>query len=243
MLRYDHFEDHLHRLWTSVHIGWMVSLSTQINKRLPGPFFTLPGQHFGIEVDVAAMQRLEDDPKTRGWKPTWTPPYSDGEGKIAIAEDELEILIHNRDATDVQLVGAIEFISPANKDRPESRDAFVSKVHAYLQRGIGVCLVDIVTNKSGNLHNDLMDRLNLPNLTLDSDIYTTSYKVTGKKGRGKLETWRRPLEIGKEIPTMPLWLYGGICIPLPLDETYEQTCLDLLVQKWTDSFKRVPAPV
>ena len=202
--------------------------------------FPLIGKRLGIEVDVAALERLEDNPKTKGWKSTWTPPYSDADGEIAIEEDELEILIHNRDATDVQLVGAIEFVSPANKDRPESRDAFVSKVHAYLQRGVGVVIVDIVTNKPGNLHNDLMDRIGLPGLAIEGDIYTTSYKVTGKKGRGKLETWRRPLEIGEPIPTMPLWLYGGICIPVPLDEAYSEACDELRVSEWAETFDRSP---
>jgi hypothetical protein len=221
----------------------MTYLSAACGKKLPKYYFTLPGQHFGIEVDVAALERLEHDPKTRGWKPPeWNAPYSDGDGEIAIEEDELEILIHNRDATDVQLVGAIEFVSPANKDRPESRDAFVSKVHAYLQRGVGVVIVDIVTNKSGNLHNELVERVGLPKLTVDGDIYTTAYKVTGKKGRGKMEVWRRPLEIGQPIPTMPLWLYGGICIPVPLDESYEEACRELRVQDWADSYKRVLAP-
>jgi hypothetical protein len=51
-----------------------------------------------------------------------------------------------------RLVAAIELISPSNKDRPESRRAFVGKVAALLQRGVCVSLVDVVTIRDFNLY-------------------------------------------------------------------------------------------
>jgi hypothetical protein len=36
-------------------------------------------------------------------------------------------------------------VSPANKDRDETRRAFIAKCAAYLQRGIGLIVVDIRT--------------------------------------------------------------------------------------------------
>jgi hypothetical protein len=38
-------------------------------------------------------------------------------------------------------VGAIELVSPSNKDRPAERDAFVSKCASYLQQGVGLVIV------------------------------------------------------------------------------------------------------
>ncbi len=55
-----------------------------------------------------------------------------------------------------QLVAAIEFVSPANKDRPESRDAFVAKCAALLRKGIAVSVVDVVTIRRFNLYAQLM---------------------------------------------------------------------------------------
>jgi hypothetical protein len=43
------------------------------------------------------------------------------------------------------LVAAVEIVSPANKDRPENRRAFVTKGAALLQQGVCVSLVDLVT--------------------------------------------------------------------------------------------------
>jgi hypothetical protein len=50
------------------------------------------------------------------------------------------------------LVAAIEPISPSNKDRPESRRAFVGTVGALVQRSVCVALVDVVTIRDFNLY-------------------------------------------------------------------------------------------
>src|SRR3989442_1570982 len=54
---------------------------------------------------------------------------------------------------------AAELVSPGNKDRPETRQAFAAKCVSYLTRGIGLIVVDIVTNRLANLHNDVMKLL------------------------------------------------------------------------------------
>ena len=53
-------------------------------------------------------------------------------------------------------MGAIELVSPVNKDRAEARLAFAAKCVSYLTRGIGLIAVDIVTNHLANLHNEVM---------------------------------------------------------------------------------------
>ena len=44
------------------------------------------------------------------------------------------------------LVGAIELISPANKDSPAERRAFVAKCASYLHAGVSLVLLDVVTS-------------------------------------------------------------------------------------------------
>jgi hypothetical protein len=39
-----------------------------------------------------------------------------------------------------------------------------------------------------------------------------------------LETWAHPLELGRALPTLPLWLAGNLAVPLELDASYEETC-------------------
>ena len=69
--------------------------------------------------------------------------------------DDIEVQVFAT-VTGATLVGAIELVSPGNKDRPETRRAFAAKCVSYLTRGIGLIVVDIVTNRLANLHNEVM---------------------------------------------------------------------------------------
>ena len=60
-----------------------------------------------------------------------------------------------------QLAGAVELVSPANKDRPLHREALVSKCVTYLQAGIGLVLVDVVTELPADFHRELLLRLDM----------------------------------------------------------------------------------
>ena len=72
--------------------------------------------------------------------------------------DDIEVQVFST-STGATLVAAIELVSPGNKDRPETRGAFAAKCVSYLTRGIGLIVVDIVTNRLANLHNEVMTLL------------------------------------------------------------------------------------
>ena len=48
---------------------------------------------------------------------------------------------------------------PANKDRPSHRQAFALKCASYLHDNISVMIVDVVTERHGNLHAELLQLL------------------------------------------------------------------------------------
>ena len=56
-----------------------------------------------------------------------------------------------------RLVAAVEIVSPANKDRPEHRRAFVAKCAALLQEQVSVTIVDLVTTRHFNLYGELLE--------------------------------------------------------------------------------------
>ncbi|MBY0456241.1 MAG: hypothetical protein K2V38_02770 [Gemmataceae bacterium] len=58
-----------------------------------------------------------------------------------------------------RLVAAVELVSPANKDRESHRRAFATKCAGYLAQGIALIVVDVVTNRSGNLHAEILEVL------------------------------------------------------------------------------------
>ena len=131
-----------------------------------------------------------------------------------------------------RLVAALEIVSPSNTDRPENRRAFVSKCAALLQKRVSVAIVDIVTTRTSNLYDELMDFLRQSDHFL-ADAYPPLYAVSCRCVRdgdvGLLETWTRPLTLGQPLPTLPLWLADNLAVPVELEHSYEETCRGLRI--------------
>src|SRR5439155_27013513 len=60
---------------------------------------------------------------------------------------------------DRRLMAAVEIVSPANKDRPESRQLFVAKCFNLLSNGVCLSIVDLVTICPFNLYTELLELL------------------------------------------------------------------------------------
>ena len=228
----DHFRPPLSDLrhWESFHSAWANCIAEALNKGL------LPQEYFaevevtlgsGIEVDVAAFESAS---RSRGAVPaatavlprTWTPPAPTAI-LPAIFPDSIEVRVFQSEAGP-RLVGALELVSPGNKDRPEARRAFAAKCSSYLQRGIGLVVVDVVTSRSANLHADLVQmvagggQLAGPHALL----HATAYRPVRREAREEVEVWQEALTIGGNLPDMPLFLDKGLCLPIDLQGTYAE---------------------
>jgi hypothetical protein len=199
---------------------------------LPPGYFAETQMHFGgrVEVDVATLQRQGAEAGSA----------TDGNGGIAVATstatavlmmpavfpDEMEVrIIHTADGP--TLVGAIEFVSPRNKDRPEARRAFAAKCAAYLQAGVGLVLVDVVTARRANLHDELITLLEqeaIYRFPVEAVLYTVAYRPVRTADQGdRIEIRPAPLAVGEALPKMPLALRGGPIVPVDLELSYMQT--------------------
>ena len=222
----DHFHPPLHgpRQWHAFHHAWATTLAYDLNERLPQGYYAEPNVMFGIEIDVAALrEEVQPNPPT-GWTPA-APALS---VPLTTFTDVVEITVTSN-MGGLVLVGAIELISPSNKHGPAERDAFVSKCAGYLQQGAGLLLVDIVTERPGNLHNDLLARLRAGAAPLQADLYTTAYRPVQRNRQTVVDIWQEGLALGAPLPTMPLWLQREICIPIDLEATYTSTCRNLRI--------------
>ena len=126
-----------------------------------------------------------------------------------------------------RLVAAIEIISPANKDRPEHRRAFVAKCAALLQNQVSVVMIDVVTTRTFNLYHDLLELIGQTDPAIGPDEppwYAVACRGTKKNPDWLVETWVQALAIGDALPTLPLWLADDFAIPLELEGPYEETC-------------------
>jgi len=220
----DHFRPplSLQRHWHAFHNAWATYLAADLNQRLPEGYFAEANVQFGIEIDVAAFE--EPRPGPAAVATDWTAPAPTQTVPISVITDVVEVLVFGREAGPT-LAAAIEFVSPANKDRPGHREAFVSKCAAYLQQGIGLVVVDVVTDRRANLHDELLARLRAPEEpSVTAELYCDAYRPVEREGQPRLDIWRELLAVGQALATMPLWLRGGVCIPVNLEATYQRTC-------------------
>jgi hypothetical protein len=239
----DHFQPPLsdRRGWHSFHTMWCTRIAAALNLRLPDNCFAEPTAQFGIEVDVATFSEQAHQPSDEVLREVATAPYlvSNAEDwtapaptyffPFAIAQETIEVLVYDT-GSGRELIGAIELVSPANKDRPVHRAAFVSKCETYLRRGIGLVIVDIVTVRKANLHNELLLRLKAPHAQhLTANLYAAAYRVVERAGQHTLDVWQETLALGGILPVMPLYLRGDFCAPVLMHDTYEQTCQELRI--------------
>ncbi len=146
--------------------------------------------------------------------------------------DEYEVRIYDAER-ERTLVAVIELVSPANKDRPEKRNAFVGKCAALLQKGIAVSIVDVVTTRQFNLYAELMAFLGQSDPTMGAELpatYAASCRWLVRGERATLQTWSHVLAVGQPLPTLPLWLTPVRVIPLDLEASYEKACDDLSIR-------------
>ncbi len=217
----DHFRPPLsdRRHWHSFHNGWAYCISTQINSQLPLGYFAEANVQYGIEIDVAAFEESGAVPPPN----PWTPPDPAASFPVELTPAVVEIGIFSRSGGPT-LAGAVELVSPANKDRPATRQALVNKCATYLQAGVGVVLVDVVTERTADLHGDLLRRLGITETGPELPLYASAFRPVERDGATALDVWREPAALGQPLPTLPLWLRGGYCLPVELEASYERTC-------------------
>jgi hypothetical protein len=236
---YDHFRPPIwnRASWEGFHGGWPMAMVQQLVKILPEQYTAEPRVHLGsnYEIDVGAFEsdelaasRTNNSLEAAGMvTAAWAPP----EPTLAVEVDpmefyEYEVLIFDQERGR-QLVAAIEIVSPANKDRPETRQAFVTKCAALLQSRVCVSIVDLVTIRTFNLYCELLDLFGQTDPAFASAPPAT-YAVTCRsrqvRPRRRFETWAYPLVVGQPLPVLPIWLEDDRAVSLDLEASYLETC-------------------
>ena len=232
---FDHFHPPLYpnHHWESFHSNWATRIADGIAALLPPEFQVEEHIHLGpgIEIDVAAFQGQSSGENTASTgpatatlvAPAYAPPAPD-HAIPAVFPDTFEIRVFNSIAG-LTLVGVIELVSPGNKDRPEARRAFVTKCASYLAQGVSLIVVDVVTNRHANLHNEMM-RLMEKATDLDYlpevSLYATAYRPARREQQDEIELWKRPLALGAALPTLPLRLIGDLFVPVDFEASYQE---------------------
>lgn len=214
--------------WDSVNTLWISAVVAHLNQVLPRDRFrAFAKRHLGphVEADVAEFESLHALGGGNGSVATLPQTYAPPAAFTipAILPDNVRIEV--ADATNRRrLVAVVEFVSPANKKEVNERESFVAKCRAYLERGVGLVVVDVVTSRSANLHDELMRLLRLQgryDFAPPSATYAVSYRPVHRPDGNGIDVWPERLEVGLPLPTIPLPLMGAGLLPLDLEATYE----------------------
>ena len=157
----------------------------------------------------------------------WAPPRPTFDVATDLPDqDEYEVRVYDT-KRHRRLVAAVEIVSPANKDRPENRRAFVAKCAALLQQRVSVAIVDLVTTRQFNLYGDLLELIGQTDPALAPEppsLYAAACRWTRPDEAWRFQTWTHALALGRPLPTLPLWLADDLAVPLELEASYEETC-------------------
>jgi len=228
----DHFHAPLapRRHWDSFHATWVGAIADLLNnKLLPPDYFaeetTQATRH--VEIDVATFK--DGDATANGARVAvaprlWSPPAPALVMPSVFPVDfEVRVFASEGGAT---LVAAIEVVSPANKDRPETRRAFVAKCANYLYQTVSLVVIDIVTARQSNLHNELIrflqagESFEMPG---NPGLYAVAYRPI-KRENEQIEIWPVSLSVAQSLPVLPLALNADLSLPLDLELTYTDAC-------------------
>ncbi len=236
----DHFRPPLDSLlpWEGFHATWPVMIVARLRRQLPRRYLVLPRVRSGVgaEIDVATFHdeagvRAANGPGNgnAGGVATavWAPPRPTLTVATDLpAQDVTEVRVYD-ERSGRRLVAAVEIVSPANKDRPEHRYAFVSKCVGLLQELVSVVVVDVVTTRGANLYAELLEALGQVDPTLNRNNpspYVAACRATKPEKQWLLEAWAYSLAVGQELPTVPLWVADDLAVPLELEASYEESC-------------------
>lgn len=244
---YDHFHRPISEIheWESFHNRWSVAIADDLNRRLPKRFLASAPQHLGpfVSAGVAELELIQPD---AGEPRNGTPGAEvDDGGGVALAVEKIvytppatalsmpaafpdEYRVEVRDTFRAsRLLAVIELVSLGNKDDDESREAFAGKCLSYLAKGIGLVVIDIVTERLANLHNWLVKLAKHDakfEMVNNPPIYISAYRPIHRNKTDTIDLWTWPLAIGSGLPIVPLALKGVGPIPLNLETTYMEAC-------------------
>jgi hypothetical protein len=247
---HDHFKGFLShtRSWSSFHYLWAGLIAGELNRVLPEGFIAESTLYTGtIEVDV----RVDE----------WANQAKSAMVMYQVPAPSAVISTVDFEASEVQVfdlnnakktVGVIEIVSPANKDRTPHRDAFLAKCYSFIAYGVSTVIVDIVTTRSFNFHEALMQKFQADDESMrqsketrivkqdvsEKQLYCSAYRYSvceskpvlrASKVQPIVKVWHYPLQVGDVLPDLPLFISSEVAVPVKLEDAYLRTCQELRI--------------
>jgi hypothetical protein len=218
------------RGWDSVHPLWLTYLLEYVQERLPEGYKAFLGGVPSLTVDTG---HGKPDVSVRQWG--LEPAAETVTSGTGVLEPDLEASVAFRldpqRAVHIdfhgQLIAALEIVSPRNKDRADAKETYANRYLGYLRLGVHLLLVDVLPRPKGFSFSDAITGglgMELPPLP---PPFAAAYRVgevvpVGDEMGSLVGLWRRELQVGEPLPTLPLSLTVHRYIVIDLEETYQR---------------------
>lgn len=228
----DHFKGEISktRSWSSFHYLWAGLIAGELNRVLPEDFIAEPSVYKGaVEVDVKVDEfTSREDKGTQIIYQIPAPSAVIEAVNLEVGEVRIFDLNNAR-----KTVGVVEIVSPANKDRGQHQNAFLAKCYSFIAYGVSLVIVDIVTTRSFNFHNALMQKFQSNQGQIKKDesrkLYCSAYRYVSDEENPTIEAWTYPLQVGDFLPDMPLFISQKVAVPVKLEGAYMRTRQELKI--------------
>jgi Protein of unknown function (DUF4058) len=215
------------RGWDGVHLIWLAQLIDWVQPRLPAGYRAYVGSVPALTIDAPNGR---PDVSVREWSASPVEPSTATAGAANAAPDQEAVATFTLDPQRAvhidrhgQLIAAVEIVSPRNKDRPDSRERYLRRYAGYIRQGVHLLLIDVLPRPANF---SFVDELGL-DLGFAQEPCpvpcAASYRVGEPVPEGTIiALWRRPLAIGRPLPTIPLALDTRNQVDIDLEHTYRE---------------------
>ncbi len=98
---------------------------------------------------------------------------------------------------------------------------------ADLCQGISLIVMDIVTSRQANCHNEIMrvtEAAEEYHMTAETSLYRVAYRPVVRRDKEEIDLWPAILAVGEILPLLPLRLAGDLFVPVDFEATYTDAC-------------------
>ncbi len=122
-------------------------------------------------------------------------------------------------------IAVIEIVSPGNKDSKRAFKEFLEKSLEFIEAGVHLLVIDLFPPTKRDpfgVHREIWDEFEEEDVQFEFPAGKDRILASYDAGRAKA-AYVEPIAVGDALPDMPLFLFEGRHIKVPLEATYQTT--------------------
>jgi hypothetical protein len=230
--------------WTRVYAGiyhmfhgaWLLEMHRAILKQLPPDYYCLTEQQVaGFGPDILTLKNKDaidsgDGTATATLPKPKTKIKMETEGEFYVRKKSSVVIRH---VSGDRIVAVIELVSPGNKSAAHTLRQFVKKARELLLQRIHLLIIDpfppSVRDPHGIHASIFAEYEDEPyQLPPEKQLTLVSYECDET-----IRTYLEPVAVGDELVDMPIYLWPGMYLDVPLERTY-MAAWDAVPKRWQD---------